>query len=273
MSRWNRLLGIALHAVDLAEPHIGRTATGRRDKAAKDPVTDTDLAIETLIRTHLHAVTPDIGFFGEEHGGSQSATRWVLDPIDGTANYARSLPLHAISLALIHQGRPVIGVIAAPALYRRYWASDDTGAYSNGTPIAVSSTDQLDQALVAVGDYGTGPDADTYNQAAFTLHHTLAPSVARIRMLGSAALDLALVADGSLDASITLSNQTWDMAAGVVIARRAGAVLLDIRGNPHTLTSATILAVTPALHQALLTTLHPAGRPATRSRERCDHQV
>lgn len=132
-------------------------------------------------------------------------------------------------------------------LGRRYWAATGAGAYRDGVPISVARTSRLAEAIVAVGDYGTGPDADARNRADHALHRRLAPVVQRVRMLGSAALDLVLVAEGALDASITLSNRPWDMTAGVVIAREAGAEVVDADGARHDRSSSTTIAVAPQL--------------------------
>jgi len=250
----DHLLGIGLHAVALAETHLlTHPPTTITDKSAKDPVTDVDIAIEHLIRDRLHQATPQVAFLGEEEGGNPDApTLWVLDPVDGTVNYHRGLPLCGISLALIHHGRAVLGIICLPMLGRRYWAADGHGAWRDGAPIAASTTTDMDQAIVAVGDYGFGDEVADHNDASFALHRHLAASARRVRMLGSAAVDLALVADGTLDASITLSNNLWDMAAGSVIAREAGALVIDHDGSAHGPTSQMTIATTPALREPIL---------------------
>ncbi|MCX5078653.1 hypothetical protein OHA84_36860 [Streptomyces sp. NBC_00513] len=106
--------------------------------------------------------------------------------------------------------------------------------------------------MIAVGDYGTGLDGPERNRVALATHAHLAEQAQRVRMLGSAAVDLALVADGTLDATITLGNHDWDMAAGVVLAREAGAIVMDTDGSPHTPASLTTIATTPGLRDALL---------------------
>jgi myo-inositol-1(or 4)-monophosphatase len=253
------LMPIALRAVDLGEAHVRahhpRLVTSKGDR---DMVTDVDLAVERMIRDFLTDTTPEVPFLGEEEGGTTAPTHWVLDPIDGTANFARGIPLNGISLALVHQHQAVLGVIALPFLHQRFWAAPGFGAWRNGQPITAARTATLAEAVVAIGDYGSGPGAPERNQAALALHAYLAPRVQRVRMLGSAAVDLAWVADGTLDASITLGNRSWDMAAGTVIAHHASAAIVDADGTPHTTRSRYTIATAPALRTAILTAVRVA---------------
>jgi myo-inositol-1(or 4)-monophosphatase len=242
-------------------------------KADRDMVSELDLAIERQVREHLQQATPGIGFLGEEEGQHGPADHsWVLDPIDGTANFLRGLPVCGICLALVRDGRPVLGIIALPFLNSTYWAADGLGACRNHTRITPAATAKLNQAVVAIGDYAFGPDAPARNPPMHSLHYTLATEVQRVRMLGSAAADLAWVADGTLDASITIGNNPWDMAAGTVIAREAGADVLDIDGTAHHRHSAATIAVTPGIRAELLETIQhavpqpgPAGRTPRRA--------
>lgn len=253
------LMPVALRAMDLAEEYVRIHEPGLvTAKGDRDMVTDVDLAVERMVREFLAEATPAVGFLGEEEGGTDAETRWVLDPVDGTANFTRGLPLNGISLALVHEEHAVLGVIALPFLARRYWAAEGLGAWRNGQPIIAARTTALSDAIVAVGDYGTGPDPPSHNRAALAVHAHLAPRAQRVRMLGSAAVDLVWVADGTLDASITLGNRTWDMAAGAIIARQAGAAVLDADGTPHTTNSRCTIATVPALHHDILTAVHAA---------------
>lgn len=231
-------------------------------KGDRDMVTDVDLAIERLLRDELTRATPGIGVYGEEEGGQTSGTRWVIDPVDGTANLSRNIPLTGVSLALVVDEQPVLGVIALPRLDRTYWAATDLGAHRDGNPIRVTSPAQLAEAIVAIGDYGTGPDAAARNAAMLAIHAALAPRALRIRMLGSAAVDLALIADSALGASITLGNQTWDMAAGAIIASEAGAHVTDLDGTTHTTTSRCTIAAAPSLIDDVLDIVQHASATA-----------
>lgn len=221
-------------------------------KGDRDMVTDVDLAIERLLRNELTRVTPSIGVYGEEFGGQTNGTRWVIDPVDGTANLNRGIPLTGISLGLVTDEEPVLGVIALPLLDRTYWAANGLGAFRDGHPIRVTAQADLAEAIVAIGDYATGANTAARNSAMLAIHAALAPRALRIRMLGSAAVDLSLLADGALGASITLGNRTWDMAAGAVIAREAGAHVTDIDGTRHTTSSRCTIAAAPGLIEDIL---------------------
>ena len=217
-------------------------------------VSDLDIAVERRIRALLKDRTPQIGFLGEEEGRDDSSVDivWVLDPIDGTANLIHGLPLCGTSLALVRDGIPVVGVIDLPLLGTRYWAFAGGGAQCGGSPIRASSTRHLSDAIVSIGDYAVGVDSTARNVARLAVTEQLTKRVQRVRMFGSAAIDLAWVAAGRLDASIMLSNHPWDTAAGVVIAREAGALVVDADGSTHSMGSGATIACSPALLDDLL---------------------
>src|SRR6266568_904628 len=256
------LLSVALQAADLAADMMRtRRPASVTEKHDRDLVSDVDLAIERQVRAHLADATPGIGFLGEEEGqsgGPAGGWLWTLDPIDGTSNFAHGIPLCATSLALLHDGRPVLGVIDAPFLGQRYHAIEGHGAYVGEHRLSSSSTAHLRDAVVAVGDYATGPRADHKNEQRLALTIQLAPRVHRVRMLGTAAVDLAWVADGRLDASITLGNKPWDTAAGILLAREAGAAVTDAYGDPHDLNSAATIAAAPPLISQLIPLIQAA---------------
>ena len=159
--------------------------------------------------------TPGIGFLGEEEGftgstGPDYGLTWVLDPVDGTVNFVHGLPLCAVPLGLVRRRRPVLGVIEAPFLGTRYHAAEGDGAYADGEPIRASGVATLADAVVAVGDYAVGADAEPANRLRLAVTARLVPRVQRIRMLGTAALDLAWLAHGRLDALVMLANNPWD---------------------------------------------------------------
>ena len=123
------------HGAAFLRAHRPRTC---RAKGDRDMVTDVDLAIERLLRGELGRATPGIGVHGEEEGGQTSGTRWVIDPVDGTANLTHGIPLTGTCLALVVDDRPVLGVIALPLLNRTYWAADGLGAFRDGHPIHIT---------------------------------------------------------------------------------------------------------------------------------------
>jgi myo-inositol-1(or 4)-monophosphatase len=248
---------VAHEAVDLAvkvlhDAHgYGRlTPKGDRDYASQ-----LDIDVERRVRDHLQAATPEVGFFGEEEGtrGDQNGLRWILDPIDGTVNFVHGLPLYAVSLALALEQQPLLGVIDLPAIHTRYCAVRGRGALVNDRPIAASKAPAgLGSAVVALGDYAIGDQADAKNRTRLALTTRLAGSVLRVRMLGSAATDLAWLSEGHLDASIILANHPWDVSAGVVVARETGHTVVDIDGNDYSLRSRATIATHPELLPDLL---------------------
>jgi myo-inositol-1(or 4)-monophosphatase len=230
------------------------TAKGDRDMAS-----EVDLRIERETREFLTTAAPDIGFLGEENGRhGNSDLYWALDPVDGTANFVRGIPLCAVSLALIDRGRPVVGVIRLPFLGQLYTAERDQGAYEGNRRLHVSGTAGLRDAIVSVGDYAVGDGAADKNRARLALTRYLAEQAQRVRMLGTAAIDLAWVAEGKLDASLTLQNKPWDMAAGALLVQEAGGRVVDRDGTNYSANSGATVATTPALTHELLALLAQA---------------
>lgn len=270
-SELDALLATATGAVTDAADYI-RTHHPVRvtQKSDRDMVTDVDMAVERMIRERLAEATPDIGFLGEEEGGSQTASglRWVLDPVDGTANFARGVELCAVSLALVEDDEPIVGVIHLPYTDREYTAVSGQGALCNGDPISASGTEQLHDAIVAIGDYAVGERAEEKNRGHLQLTERLATRAQRVRMFGSVAIDLAYVASGIIDAAITLDNKPWDVAAGVLIAREAGVLVLDANGSQHNVRARATVAVTPTLRDEIIALLtHTARTDATALRQ------
>jgi myo-inositol-1(or 4)-monophosphatase len=248
------LADIAREAVHLGAELV-RTATPHEvtEKGDRDIVTDVDVKVEQEIRAYLARATPDFGFLGEEQGQTgDDEYVWTLDPIDGTSNFAHGLPLCAVSLALVHANRPIIAEITAPFLGLRYWAMRDQGAFVNGNRMRASRTSDVTKAIVSIGDYAVGANAETKNHQRLRLTTLLAERVERVRMFGSAALDLAWVAEGRTDATVIASNKPWDIAAGVLIAREAGALVLDRSGESHTFQSPDTIAACAGVADAVV---------------------
>ncbi len=247
----NALLSVAQEAVEIAtEIIMNRGAKEVHEKEERDFVSDVDILVERRVQEHLARSTPSIEFVGEEHysGVPFSTSRtWVLDPLDGTSNFLHSIPLFGVSLGLVQDGRPIIGVIALPYLGEVYYAHEGLGAFCGNRRIAISRVARLSRAVVSIGDYAVGSGAEDKNQHRLALTHRLAPKVERLRMFGSAAVDLAWLAAGRTNASISLGNKAWDMAAGVIIAREAGAEVFDFDGSPHTIDSRITAATSTEL--------------------------
>jgi myo-inositol-1(or 4)-monophosphatase len=226
-------------------------------KGDRDSVTELDLEIQETMQRLLRARAPQIGFRGEESitqssGHGHAERTWVLDPIDGTSNFIHNIPLCAVSLALVYQGSPIIGVIRAPFLGLEYYATEGQGAYLNDAPISTGRAQYLRDAIISIGDYAVGPGAETKNRTRLAITEALAAVAERVRMFGSAALDLAWAAEGRTDGCIIMSNKQWDMAAGVLIARESGAAVTDSDGSTHDVRSRHTIAANPIISRKLL---------------------
>lgn len=201
-----------------------------------DIVTAADREVEEFIRSRLAAERPGDGFLGEESGAgaSESGLTWVVDPIDGTTNYAYGIPNWAVSIAVV-AGEPVppmwralAGVVYSPLLDELYGAAAGEGASVNGASISVADPVELESALVATG---FGYQAEQRVQDADLLRELIG-SVRDIRRNGAASLDLCWVAAGRLDAYYERGLQPWDHAAGALIATEARARVIGPNGGP-----------------------------------------
>lgn len=214
--------------------------SGPREVSTKstptDVVTEMDRAAETLIRDRILAACPRDGILGEEGGerDGSSGRRWVVDPLDGTVNYLYGLAHWAVSIALEVEGATIAAAVVAPVLGDVFVAAEGRGAWrlhtadlSRVSPIRPAAVTSLDQALVATG---FSYDARTRRRQGMFIG-TLLPRVRDVRRLGAAALDLCHVACGRVDAYVEEDLQLWDLAAGSLIAREAGALVTGVRGH------------------------------------------
>lgn len=269
MDSLDALLPIAVRAAAIGSRLMRQRTPGvLTSKGDRDFASEVDLTAEREIRAFLADQTPDIGFLGEEEGGTRpgNGRQWVLDPVDGTINFTHALPLCGVSLALVQDGQPVIGVIDLPFLGTLYTAVRGGGAYRDRHPVRASAVTRLKDAIVSHGDYGVGASA-ARNPTRLALTAALARSALRVRLLGSTAVDLAWLADGTTGAMISLSNRPWDTAAGTLIAREAGAVVVDLDGSAHTLNSSATVAAAPGVIDEFLAVVQSAvasveGSPA-----------
>jgi myo-inositol-1(or 4)-monophosphatase len=252
-----RELQAARAAVDAAvavlrERRPGRLALERIGKQAKDFLTDVDLAAESALADALAASTPDIGFYGEERGGPALETGrvWVADPLDGTVNYVTGSPLCGVMLALVEDGRPVLGVLELPFLGARLEARAGAGARVDGAVARVSDVGALEDGIVGMGDafHRGGARQDAYLALTATAHRR----ALRFRCVGSAAVLWAWLAGGQIQAMLLAHNNPYDVLAGQVIAAEAGATVSDYGGEPLTLASAGALACVPGIRGELL---------------------
>jgi myo-inositol-1(or 4)-monophosphatase len=254
-------LAIARRAAAEAAEVIRTHAPGRlTEKGDRDPASEVDLAVERFVRDFLHNKTPEIGFLGEEEGGNSAGHEllWLLDPIDGTVNFLHGFPLCAVSLSLCEASMVVAAVIDLPFIGSQYTALVGQGAYADGKRLRVSETSSLANALISIDQYAFGEDAERKNRLRLRLTERLAHDAQRVRMLGASAIDLAWTAEGRLDACIMLGNKPWDTSAGVLIAREAGARVLDHDGSEHSQDSDSTIAVTPGLEAELMAAVQAA---------------
>ncbi len=234
---------------------VGQHAAHDTKSSITDPVTEFDRAAERLLVRELRRLRPDDAIVGEE-GASRDGTSglvWHLDPIDGTVNFVYDLPSWCTSVAVVDRtGTALAGAVYAPVSDEMFAATRGGGATLNGTPIAVSSTSELELALVATGfNYRRevrAPQAARLGE--------LLTRVRDIRRFGSAALDLCFVAAGRFDAYFEEHLNTWDIAAGLLIAAEAGARTSDFGGGAPV--PAQVVAATPAVHRDLLEALAPS---------------
>jgi myo-inositol-1(or 4)-monophosphatase len=238
---------------DERPPRMGVAA---KKSTETDVVTVMDRRSEELLHALIQRARPDDGILGEEGAdvAGTSGLTWVVDPIDGTVNYLYEVPAYAVSVAVVvgdarSQGgwTPLAGAVADPSLRLVHHAARGTGAWtrgeSTGAPpkrLAVSSEDRLARTLLATG-FGYAPEVRA--RQAEVLRRVL-PLVRDIRRIGSAALDLVRVADGSVDAYAETGLNAWDLAAGWLIAEEAGAVVVGADGHPG---KALTVAAGPAL--------------------------
>jgi myo-inositol-1(or 4)-monophosphatase len=218
-------------------------AGGGKLKGPQDWVTEADGAVEKFLSDELAAAFPSDGFQGEESGTSRAGSlRWVVDPIDGTSNYARGAARFCVSLACMEGDVPLIGVVVAPALRELVWAWRGGGAWRNGDPVRVADTSDPKQAIMEVGWSRRRANADYLK-----LCERVLADGASLRQGGSGALGLTDVAVGRQDGYAELHINLWDVAAALVILREAGAKVSDFLRDDGATQGNAIIACTPGL--------------------------
>jgi histidinol-phosphatase len=234
-------LELALRLADAADaislPLFG-TGLAVERKHDLTPVTEADRAVEGELRRLLAAERPEDAILGEEHGASgEGGRRWILDPIDGTRNYARAIPVWATLVALEHSGTTRLGVVSAPALGRRWWAERGTGALADGRRIGVSTVARIEDAVVCVALEDDVPE--------------LARHAWHVRGLGDF-WPHVLVAEGAVDGAFdAVGVSEWDLAAVQVIVEEAGGRFSDFTGASR-IDGGTALSSNGPLHERLL---------------------
>jgi len=221
-----------------------------KKKGARDMVTTADVEVESFIRKTLLAKYPEHSFYGEESGVQEgSASRWIVDPIDGTHSFVRGQYYWSISIALEIEHELQMGAVYAPRLNDLYFAKKGEGALKNGSKIVTSNVDQLSEAMVSTGFACLRSNLKNNNLKRFS---RIAENTMGQRRFGSAAMDLCMVADGQVDAFWEQHLNLYDIAAGALIVNEAGGSITDFTGV-ETINPEAVLATNSKLLDEILT--------------------
>ncbi len=233
-----------------------------KSKGLRDIVTDADLSANKFIIETIRRRFPDHDILTEE--GSQEAIdqfrsdyRWIIDPLDGTSNYAHRYPCFSVSVALTYRDELLLGVVYDPLRHHLFRAMAGEGAYLNDERLHVSSTERLIEATVGL-DWAHG---QALREETARLAMAIAPGVLTLRTLGSAALSLGYVAAGWSDAYFHLNLNAWDMAAGALIVQEAGGRISDLDGGEWHLYRPPCLASNGLLHRAVVDVFQTIQKP------------
>lgn len=245
-------LSIADDADTITRARFGALDLSVDDKPDLTPVSDADLAVERAVRARLTAERPDDAVLGEEFGGDATfeGRQWVIDPIDGTKNFVRGVPVWATLIALLQDGVPVVGVVSAPALARRWWASAGDGAFTSfdggaAEQISVSAVDRLGAASLSFSSLSGWRDRGIRDQFV-----DLTDEVWRVRGYGDF-FSYCLLAEGALEIAAEPEVSLWDLAPLDLLVREAGGrfTSLDGTAGPH---GGSAVASNGLLHDAVL---------------------
>ncbi len=222
-------------------------------KASNNLVTEADINAEKAIVAHIGSSYPTHRFLGEE-GAYDSDTSaenlWIIDPLDGTNNYAHGIPVFSLSIAFAHRGEVICGAVYDPVHDELYTAARGKGAYMNGRPITCAPIDSVQDAIVACGfHYDRG---EMMKKTIDTIHRLFTVNIRGIRRTGSAALDLCWVATGRFDAFFEYKLAPWDFAAGKCIVEEAGGECRDKYGSALTLDSEGIISTAPGIADSII---------------------
>lgn len=248
---------IALETGELIRDKWNNADLKLSSKGFRDIVTDADIASQKLVTERVMEAFPTHGFLSEEDDGSlptEGDVIWVIDPIDGTSNFARKSPLFSVSIAAAlptddpHVVKPFVGVVYDPVRNELFFASEGAGATLNDRPISVSTVDTLDSAIISF-DWPRQPDIrqTTLDMVTNSIHN-----VKTMRSIGSAALGLCYVACGRLDGYFNYHLSPWDVAAGELIINEAGGTFSDMAGQPWRGDIKTSLGTNGLVHQSVI---------------------
>jgi myo-inositol-1(or 4)-monophosphatase len=249
----------AREAGRMLRDELGRARRIRFKGSPTNLVTEMDARAEAMIVDRLRRHFPDDGVLAEERGASPgtSGRRWIIDPLDGTTNYAHGVPVFAVSIALEVGGRVTVGVIYDPNHEELFSAERGAGAFLNGARLSVSPTATLDESLLATGfpyNIREDPRNNLAEYGAFSLRSQ------GVRRMGSAVLYLAYVAAGRVDGYWELRLGAWDVAAGGLLVDEAGGRVTNLTGGPLDLETPEIVASNGRIHDAMLAVLAEVRR-------------
>jgi myo-inositol-1(or 4)-monophosphatase len=222
-----------------------------RKKRQNDFVSEVDEAAEEAIISVLRDAYPDHGILAEESGRSDTKSDyvWVIDPLDGTTNFLHGFPQYCVSIGLLHKGKPTQAVVFDTNRNELFTATKGVGAYLNDRRIRASRIDKVEDALVGTGfPFREVGHLDDY----LRMFKNVTKGTSGIRRPGAAALDLAWVACGRIDAFWEIGLSPWDMAAGALLVREAGGLIGDLDGNEGFLDSGRVVAANPKIFSAFL---------------------
>lgn len=252
------LLAIAEAVVDDCEKEFlaGLGTAERVSKGKHDFATTADLKIELMLRRELTTLT-GIPVYGEEGGGSlDDPAVWVVDPIDGTSNYAAGNPMCAILVSLLFEGQPIVALCSLPTMGKRLTAFEGSPLMINGQPQPLLQAPAPEVVQIGFGSLVASSSHQFRTRLRQELLGTLAASHTRLRVTGSVGVDLAFTAMGIFAASVTFSPFAWDNAAGVLLVQAAGGQVTDLDGNPWTTESVGIVAGAKDKQADLLATIN-----------------
>ncbi len=250
LDAFSRVVDAVVSCSDIIRLHWDKPRNIKR-KGRIDLVTETDVAVEGALKYALSTLFPQSSFLAEETAADATLSdmTWIIDPVDGTTNFAHGIPMCCTSVALWDKGELVLGIISAPMLNEVFTVAKGQGAQLNGRPISVSFTDQVEDAVVATGfPYAIRENIDPVLS---NLKRTLI-ALQGVRRVGSAALDLAYTACGRYDAFYEVNLKPWDVAAGILLLQEAGGRVSTF--NPteeHSLYSSSLLVSNGLIHDAL----------------------
>ncbi len=251
MQDLSKYLNGAKRAADISSEMIRNSFNNKHNivhKGTVDLVTEVDLASEKILREELTKEFPEIKFYGEEGGGEnwRNGDFWIVDPIDGTTNFANRLPHFSISIALCHNGEPLVGVIKNPITNEIFYTMKDGGAFNNDKPIHVSSVSDINNALAVTGfPYNRREHIEEIT----TRLKNMLMHVQDVRRFGSAALDLCYLAKGIYSIYWEKNLKPWDVAAGQLLLEEAGGKITRYDGSKMELDSLELLATNGILHE------------------------